>query len=309
MNDISLDVPKVDFQNCSTNVKNNYNTEGNLLTAIVEEKEKHNHQTSYSFFHPKSGIKLEAENLCQNESIVVTENLTSFLNVNSTQFKLQMSLAEQGINIFDLNEPFYKDICYDFDNPYNRDIALRDRVKEAYPDAILCEEGCRNQGINLGDMTAKCDCTFRDITHNSIVKENEILNSMVGEVFDIIDDSNILVVKCYKYIIKYFMRSYGGIITSIIIGLNIILTFIFFFFQFKNIKKYAVYLTKKYLKFLEIYFPKYQSEPTKKNNKKEKDGKMKNIRNIQNNYKAIESLEELIKMSKKLYIIIRLKKK
>ena len=55
-----------------------------------------------------------------------------------------MSLTEQGINIFDLNDPFYKDICYDFDNPFKRDIALRDRVREAYPNATLCEEGCRN---------------------------------------------------------------------------------------------------------------------------------------------------------------------
>ena len=77
-----------------------------------------------------------------------------------------MSLTEQGINIFDLNDPFYKDICYDFDKPFKRDIALRDRVREAYPNATLCEEGCRNSGINLGDMTATCDCTFHDITQN-----------------------------------------------------------------------------------------------------------------------------------------------
>ncbi len=163
-----------------------------------------------------------------------------------------MSLVEQGINIFDLNDPFYKDICYDFDNPGKRDIALRDRVKQAYPNAILCEEGCRNKGINLGDMTATCDCTFRDITHNSIVKENEILDSFMGEFFDILDDSNIMVVKCYKYIIKYFLRSYGGIAITVIICLNLILTTIFFSCEFNNIKKYAVLLTKNYLKLLDM---------------------------------------------------------
>ena len=194
------------------------------------------------------------------------ENLTTLLNINDTNFKLQKSLTDQGINIFDLNDPFYKDICYDFDNPNKRDIALRDRVKEVYPDAVLCEEGCRNQGINLGDMTATCDCTFRDITHNKIVKENAILDNMIGEVFDFIDDSNILVVKCYKYIIKYFTRSYGGIITSIVIGLNLILTLFFFSCQFRKIKNYILYITKKYLKFINIYIEKFQSEPSKKNN-------------------------------------------
>ena len=164
-----------------------------------------------------------------------------------------MSLAEQGINIFDLNDPFYKDICYDFDNPGKRDIALRDRVREAYPNAILCPEGCRNQGINLGDMTASCDCTFHDITNNKVVKDNAVLDSLVGEVFNVLDDSNILVVKCYKYIIKYFMRSYGGIITSIVIIINILLTIIFFLFQLKAITKYIFTLTKNYIKYLNIF--------------------------------------------------------
>ena len=282
LQEISLDMSKVDFQNCSQKVKDNYNIKGNLLNSVIQKKDKNNPETFYSFYHPISGEKLEVEDLCQNETIVVTENLTSFLNENNTKFKLQMSLTEQGINIFDLNDPFYKDICYDFDNLYKRDIALRDRVKEAYPDAILCAEGCRNQGINLGDMIAKCDCTFKDITQNEIIRENAILDKTIGEVLNVLDDSNILVVKCYKYIIKYFKRSYGGIITCIIIAMNIILTFIFFCFQFRKIAKYAVYQTKKYLKFLSMQIVKYQSEPTKKNNIKQKSEKKEQKRKSKN---------------------------
>ena len=270
LEELPLEMPKVDFHNCSKNVKNNYNIEGNLLTSILEKKDKRNPETFYSFFHPISGELLESENLCYNETIVLTENLTSLLDINGTNFNLQMSLTEQGINIFDLNDPFYKDICYDFDNPNKRDIALRDRVKEVYPNAVLCEEGCRNKGIDLGDMTARCDCTFRDITHNKIVKENAILDSMVGEVLNVIDDSNILVVKCYKYIIKYFMRSFGGIVTSIIIILNLLLTLFFFFCQFRKISKYIINLTKKYIKFLNISSVKSKFEPKKRNDKIEK---------------------------------------
>ena len=254
MKELSLDMPKVDFQNCSEKVKSHYNIEGNLLNSIIQKKEKKSHQTSYSFFHPISGEKLEVGDICSNESIIIKENITSILNTsNNLNFKLQMSLTEQGINIFDLNDGFYKDICYDFDNPYKRDIALRDRVKLAYPNATLCEEGCRNQGINTADMTATCDCTFHDITNNKVVRDNAVLDSLVGEVFNFIDDSNILVVKCYKYIIKYFFRSYGGIITTIVILLDFILTLIFFLFQLSDISKYIFNLTKKYLKYLNFY--------------------------------------------------------
>ena len=259
LNEVSLDMPKVNMDSCSEKVKEVYGIDKTLISSVIEKRNKSNHETFYSFFHPDSGENLEAESICQNETIEVKENITSILNkTDNINFKLQMSLVEQGINIFDLNDPFYKDICYDFDNPGKRDIALRDRVKQAYPNAILCEEGCLNKGINLGDMTATCDCTFRDITHNSIVKENKILDSFMGEFFDILDDSNIMVVKCYKYIIKYFLRSYGGIAITVIIGLNLILTTIFFSCEFNNIKKYAVLLTKNYLKLLDIYKEKNQ---------------------------------------------------
>ena len=304
LNQLSLEIPKVNFQNCSEKVKQNYGIEGNLLNSIIEKKDKKTHETFYSFFHPVSGEKLEVNDLCKNESIIIKENITSLLNSsNNLNFKLQMSLAEQGINIFDLNDPFYKDICYDFDNPGKRDIALRDRVREAYPNAILCPEGCRNQGINLGDMTASCDCTFHDITNNKVVKENAVLDSLVGEVFNIIDDSNILVVKCYKYIIKYFMRSYGGIITSIVIIVNILLTIIFFLFQLKAITKYIFTLTKDYIKYLNIFCfnkskiikapPKKEMPKIKKITSEESKKKLTNQKNAKT-VKSINNKKDLI---------------
>ena len=84
-------------------------------------------------------------------------------------------------------------------------------------------------------MTATCNCKFNDITNNNIIKENEILDSMVGEIFDLINASNILVVTCYKYIFKHFKNSMGGIMTTSIISLNLILTYIFFAKQFPKI--------------------------------------------------------------------------
>jgi hypothetical protein len=49
------------------------------------------------------------------------------------------------------------------------------------------------------------------------------------------------------------MRSYGGIITSIVIIVNTLLTIIFFLFQLKAITKYIFTLTKDYIKYLNIF--------------------------------------------------------
>ena len=91
---------------------NQYNIEEDLIIAIVDRKELNNPLTFYSFFHPVSGEKLDAETICKNESIIVQENLNALLNENSTYYDVQTSLTDQGINIFDPNDPFYTDICY-----------------------------------------------------------------------------------------------------------------------------------------------------------------------------------------------------
>ena len=53
-------------------------------------------------------------------------------------------------------------------------------------------------------MTVSCNCKFNDIANNNMVKENAVLDNVVGEIFDLINSSNILVVKCYNYIFKHF---------------------------------------------------------------------------------------------------------
>ena len=68
------------------------------------------------FFHPVTGIKLDIGDICQNKSIKINENLDELLDEKSDKYELQKALTKQGINIFDINDPYYKDICYDFDN-------------------------------------------------------------------------------------------------------------------------------------------------------------------------------------------------
>ena len=68
------------------------------------------------------------ERICRNETIVVVESLNSVLNKNDSFYETQNSLTSQGINIFDINDPFYTDICYDFDNPLKKDILLNDKI-------------------------------------------------------------------------------------------------------------------------------------------------------------------------------------
>jgi hypothetical protein len=139
INLIKVLIPEINYK-IADKVKREYNINEDLVIAIIDKKSKNNEQTYYSFFHPLSGYKLNAEEICKNETIVVSKNLTTMLNESNEKYDLQSHLAEQGINIFDMNDPFYTDLCYDFDNPSNRDIPLSERISTVYPDVSLCDE-------------------------------------------------------------------------------------------------------------------------------------------------------------------------
>ena len=310
INDLSLKMSKVDFQDCYDKVKAFYHIEEDLVITVVDKKNTNNPSSSYSFFHPKSGIKLDAENICKDDVIVVKENLTTILNTNDTKYELQSSLTDQGINIFDANDPFYTDLCFDYDNPKKRDMPLSDRIKHVFPNVTLCNDGCQMDGINLEDMTATCNCKFNDISNNEVIKDNAVLDSMVGEIFDIINSSNILVVKCYDKIFKYFKNSIGGIFTATIIALNLILTNVFFARNFPKITDYIRGITYRYLTYLSMPFyspPKRTSVPEnkrksiKKSSKRRKTMKVEKkeeITNLEKKYNITNEKEEINKKGK-----------
>ena len=307
INDFSLKMSKVDFKDCYELVKSAYGIQEDLIITVVDKKNINNPTSYYSFFHPKSGEKLDAENICKNEVIVVKENLTNILSEEGTKYELQSSLTNQGINIFDVNDPFYTDLCFEYKNPKKRDMPLSLRIKNIFPNVTLCNDGCQMDGINLEEMTATCNCKFNDITNNQAIKENVVLDSMLGEIFDLINSSNIFVVKCYKYIFKYFKNSIGGILTASIICLNIILSYFFFAKDFFKISEYIRSITNRYLAYLSIPFQKRINFPPKRNRIKNKTTIKKNktlkklIReeensnNKNNNYSTIEIKEKVDK--------------
>ena len=251
--ELNLLMPNVDFKDCYTKVQNEYGINEKLIIVIVNKNINNilsNPITYYSFYHPKSGDKLDAERICKDDTIVVVESLNSYLNKNNTYYETQTALTSQGINIFDLNDPFYNDICYDFDNPLKKDIPLNDRIKYLYPNAELCDEGCSYKGINLEDMTTTCDCKFNDIANSNFLKDNELINSAFGEIFDLINSSNILVFKCFKDMFKHFSRSIGGWISLVLICAQGVMITLFFLIGFKNVKKYIFCLTNNYIAYI-----------------------------------------------------------
>ena len=108
----------------------------------------------------------------------------------------------------------------------------------------LCDTGCQYKGINLEDMTSTCDCKFKDIANSDAIHDNAILDEAFGDAFDIINSSNILVFKCFKYIFKHFTRSIGAWISLGLILVHIAMTLIYLLLEAIKCKKYIYIITK-----------------------------------------------------------------
>ena len=177
------------------------------------------------------------------------ENLLSILS-DPLAIKL---LEEQKINIFDLNNEFYTDICFHFDSPNGKDSTLQDRIKTFYPNITLCDSGCKIKEINLTTMRAECECTFQDLLNknifdNDLFRDNVLIKESLEEITEMLYNLNIKILVCYKDVFdyKYFKKNIGGFIT---IGIFILYSiFIIYYMSTKNnLLKYIYTLTKKFI--------------------------------------------------------------
>ena len=250
INELSLDIPKADFGDCYEKVKKNYSIDSDLTIITYNEIIDNNHITTHSFYNPITSEKLDVESICQNITIKVEEKIEYILKSNKINYENYLFFLNQNINIFNTSDAFYTDICYDFVSPFEKDLTLKDRLLTIFPNISLCENGCENKGINLTEMKANCTCKFHDLINNKIFKENVLINSATDEILQLISQNNLEVLKCYKCFIKYFRRSYGGIIGLFFIFIQVGLSIIFYFYDLSNIKKFTFILIDKYLIYL-----------------------------------------------------------
>ena len=277
--ELELPMPEIDFGICYLKVKTKNIIKNSLIVAIIDKKsnKKSNPITSYSFYNPSTGEKLESEQTCKEDIIVVKENIKSLLNESSQELESIMFLTEQNINVFNKSSEFYTDLCYHYESPFDKDVALRDRILIYYPNITLCDFGCNIAGVNLTSMTAICQCTFKELNEDDNVNDDNLYKSAVNEVFNILNQINIGVLACYKDLFeyKYFISCTGGIFILLLIFVQLIDIIVYYFMSFFSIKKYIYNMTENYLLYLNKS-PMYKSNLNKLNKEEKKSNKEEN---------------------------------
>ena len=253
--ELSIEIIKIDFNECKENIKYNFNIDNNLIIVIITKLINNLNYKKiifYSIFNPNTTEKIITKNICENEKFLIEENLRIKLEKANYDIDSLLYLAIQDINFFNLSHPFYNDICFPFESLLEKDIALKDRILLYYPNIALCENDCELIGINITSLRSECSCKSNFI--DNIFNGNNILfkNQEMQEIKQIISQTNIEIVRCYKniFLLSNIKTCIGGLIIVILIFGQIISTILFFSKNIYFIRKYIFRITNKYIIFL-----------------------------------------------------------
>ena len=169
---------------------------------------------------------------CSEVKLPMVFPLPEIPTLNIT-FAQEMS-AENGIDVFNTEDPFFNDICFPFAMENNTDITLADRRKYVYQNVSLCDEGCTYNGYDSVTSMINCSCPMEtDFDSPEKEAETPLFEGMLAS-------TNIIIGKCYMLLgdIDNYIHNIGFWFLFSIIMLNVTCcTYYFCYFEDEFIKK------------------------------------------------------------------------
>ena len=209
----------MDFGECYEKIKNSLGIKEELIITLVNKKNEIT-STKFYFSNPLDGKYINASEICAEEVIIIKEDIKALISqLDEKKEEYIIFLTNQGIDVFNLSDEFYNDMCYNYESPNGKDVPMKDRIEAFYPNITLCEEGCENKGVDLETMKAKCECIFGNLMKNNLM--DNLYGQAIVEVMDIISSLNIAVFQCIKDIfnVNRFKKCIGGyFILALLLG-------------------------------------------------------------------------------------------
>jgi hypothetical protein len=170
---------------------------GNILSQLTNKQYLGN-DVAYQIFSSSLGAFLPLQDCKEAGASAVIKSLFNTSNLlGSFQFKL--AGLDQGYNQFDVNSPFYNDICTPFTNENGNDVLLDDRRSDYFTEENnFCEDGCQFNGYNETVKYFECKCPIRDSIDGTFDSKYETKKMDIPDSFyqRYLGYSNIKVFKC-----------------------------------------------------------------------------------------------------------------
>ena len=187
------DVSSLNVSNCEKVLIEKYNLpkDEKLIIAKFDiyNKDNTSMKVEYLIFDSK-GNKLNLE-YCEGLN---TEVYYPIRNKDDILSEEAITMKNEGIDIFNPNDPFFNDICFPYSTLGN-DVLLKDRRESMYKEVSFCEDGCYYEEIDYISQKAKCKCQ----TKTEFAQEYQELSEIKDKDSfpNALPFLNIVVVKCY----------------------------------------------------------------------------------------------------------------
>ena len=230
----------VNFTECENILRNHYNIpKSNKITFFQIELENGD---SNSLINQLEYLAFDGNKTLLNLSICKNANIQVFYSIkNNSQadFESAKYFKQSGIDIFNINDSFFNDICEPY-SEYDNDLILEDRIKDKYQNYSLCEIGCTYEKMDFENMAIICNCKVKD--------DINIIISPIN--FQHVEGSstNLDVIKCYNLVFSLEGKfdNIGFWIFSILVLADVPLLIYYFKKGIKPVREYIFKEMKKY---------------------------------------------------------------
>jgi len=154
-----------------------------------------------------TGEEINIDSLYPDIEVIIEKEI-KFKKKLENNNELAYDLIQKGINIFDINDPFFNDMCYSYQDENGNDVILKNRKEDYYQNILVCINGCQYMGINTTNSTnykiiCKCKISSLIIKNSSNIYDNSLNNLTEITNYDNNNDNIIVeLVKCTDDISK-----------------------------------------------------------------------------------------------------------
>ena len=235
-NNISI----IDLGQCETILRQEYHINDNDSLIFVKNEKLTNKASeknlSFEVYEPYNKDKLNIS-ICEDIPI----NIYIPMELSEETKQLYNQIKESGYDMFNINDPFYQDICTPYDSQSGTDILLEDRINYIYNnDDTQCQSNCHFSYYFIESQYMQCSCLInKDINDNNSQKDKFISKKLYESFYEVLKYSNYNILKCYKIImnIKIIKNNIGFIISFVFFCCFIICLLIFLFNRINPLKR------------------------------------------------------------------------
>ena len=179
------------------------------LTNVASEK-----NIQYEIFNPINKTKMDLS-ICQSNPF----NIYIPIILSKKTQNMYEDLADSGYNLFDINDPFYQDICSTYESENGTDVLLSDRKNDFYSaNETMCQANCNFSDYSFESTYLKCKCNVENDNIDTDNIEKFSAKMIYSSFYEVLKYSNFKVVKCYKLVfnINVLTKNYGSLIAIIL---------------------------------------------------------------------------------------------